>query len=686
MNEEISKEEVVSKLATLDRAKDTLLKEFVGIDPVIEELIESVRTWFALPQIQERPLVVNLWGMTGTGKTSLVRRLSQLIQMENAFFPLDMGNSNDSRDSFYHTLDEVFEHNSGRPFIILFDEFQHARSIQGGEDRIVGKMGNVWKLLDTGMLEIQYFSRSLSILKQRIKLLRTCLSRGIIVKNGHVAKKLDLFCQITDERLEDGNYSSVNSRKPTRRRRHKAYEEKDDRRMPFFPSYEWDDLLELSKGKFSSEYEISEVLGKFDGPGTIVFLEKILEDAKKPNVLDCSKSLIIVAGNLDEAYQMAGNKNPDIPADVWKELTKDISLNHIKDALSVRFRSEHIARLGNNHIIYPAMGEKEFKKFIHLRTESIAHTFEQNHGISLKLSRSILRIIFQEGVYPTQGFRPVNTTIDRFIQNNLSEILGHTIIDFPNTTRVLASFKNNKLVFSYFSNDKLLGERSKKVRLDLQNKRVPMKNNNHALTSVHEAGHVVCSSILLQDIPAIAVSATSATDAGGFVIRTGKNQLIQKEQLLRLIAFNLGGYVAEKLVFGEENLTTGSSSDIFQSSAFTKGILESCGFEIGPAAFEHNRTPLTAGVIDHAGELDTLVLKYLKEGEELAKRTIETERNLLMRIAEALFKKGALRKKELEKLVKQYSSSNPASKGVKFPFKDHFLRKLEQIDSLQKVA
>jgi len=456
--------------------------------------------------------------------------------------------------------------------------------------------------------------------------------------------------------------------------------------LAFYPSYDWDDIVSLCPGRFDSEFEVEEFLEHLDGPQTVSFLEEIIEEAKKPKVLDCTKALIVVAGNLDEAYQMAGNKNPDIPADVWKELTKDISLNHIKDALSVRFRSEHIARLGNNHIIYPAMGEKEFKKFIRLRTESIANSFEQNHGISLKFSRSLLRIIFQEGVYPTQGFRPVNTTIDRFIQNNLSEILGHTIIDFPGTNRVMASFKKNKLVFNYFLNDKLLGERSKRIRLDLQNKRIPMKNDNHALTSVHEAGHVVCSSILLQDIPAIAVSATSATDAGGFVIRTGKNQLIQKEQLLRLIAFNLGGYVAEKLVFGEENLTTGSSSDIHQSSAFTKGILESCGFEIGPASFEHNRTPLTAGVIDHAGELDTLVLKYLKEGEELAKQTLETERNLLMRIAEALFKKGALRKKELEKLVTRHSNSSAISSGVKFPFKEHFLRELGQIDSLQKVA
>ncbi len=683
---QISKQQIIQKLAILDSAKATLLEEFVGIDGVIEAFIESARTWFVLPSVQGRPLVVNLWGMTGVGKTSLVRRFCELVEMENALYPLDMGNSNDGGASFYHTLDEVFEHNSGRPFVLLFDEFQHARSKQKGEDRIVGRMGNVWKMLDSGKLEMHDFSSSVNILQQRLKLLKLCLLKGVVVKDGYVVEGLELFCNITNERIENADTILKRDRRTGIPRRQKNNQNKLQKSLPFFPSYDWDEVLELSRGGFDTEYQVQKHLEQLDGEQTIAFLEALLEDAKRPKILDCTKALIVIAGNLDEAYRMAGDKNPDVPADIWKKLTNDISLNHIKDALSIRFRDEHIARLGNNHIIYPAMGESDFKAYIVKRTDAIAKSFEAEHQVRLILSRSVLRIIFQEGVYPTQGFRPVNTTIDRFIQNNLSEILGHVLIDFPHADSVKVSFRSQSLFFCFMNGNEQLGQKSKKVRLDLQNKRLAKRDNKQAVTSVHEAGHAVCSALLLGDVPEIAVSATSSTNSGGFVIRTGKIELVQRSQLIRLVAFHLGGYVAEKLVFGEENVTTGSSSDIHGCSTMVRGILESCGFELGPALFDTKNTVSSNGVIDHKGELDQLVLKYLKEGEGLANETLRTEHELLTRLSEKLFRKGSLRKREIAGTVDRYAKLNAQNRAEQFPFKSILEEKIRLLDGLQKVA
>ena len=60
---------------TLDKARKQLKADFVGIDGIIDQLCSYVRIWYLMPEILTRPVIVNLWGMTGVGKTDLVRRL-----------------------------------------------------------------------------------------------------------------------------------------------------------------------------------------------------------------------------------------------------------------------------------------------------------------------------------------------------------------------------------------------------------------------------------------------------------------------------------------------------------------------------------------------------------------------------------------------------------------------------------
>ena len=68
------RDEILKKEKLLNYAKEKLKQEFVGIDKVIDEVIDSISSWFLFPHIQERPVVVSLWGLTGTGKTELVNR------------------------------------------------------------------------------------------------------------------------------------------------------------------------------------------------------------------------------------------------------------------------------------------------------------------------------------------------------------------------------------------------------------------------------------------------------------------------------------------------------------------------------------------------------------------------------------------------------------------------------------
>jgi hypothetical protein len=67
-----------------------LKTELFGIDPIIDRVIDSVRAWVLLPELVSRPVIVCLWGLTGTGKTQLVRRLAQLLGFYDRFVEVQM--------------------------------------------------------------------------------------------------------------------------------------------------------------------------------------------------------------------------------------------------------------------------------------------------------------------------------------------------------------------------------------------------------------------------------------------------------------------------------------------------------------------------------------------------------------------------------------------------------------------
>ena len=91
LNRNYCEQEIKQKQALLENAKKVLKQEFVGIDTVIEKVIDSLVTWFLFPELQDRPVVINLWGMTGVGKTALVVRLANLLDYDKKFFRYDMG-------------------------------------------------------------------------------------------------------------------------------------------------------------------------------------------------------------------------------------------------------------------------------------------------------------------------------------------------------------------------------------------------------------------------------------------------------------------------------------------------------------------------------------------------------------------------------------------------------------------
>lgn len=91
----IDREELQEKEAILANATKTLKSKFVGLDDIVDEVIDLIRPWFIFPELQEKPVVCSLWGLTGTGKTDFLRVLSESIGFQDKYWHFDMGKIGD---------------------------------------------------------------------------------------------------------------------------------------------------------------------------------------------------------------------------------------------------------------------------------------------------------------------------------------------------------------------------------------------------------------------------------------------------------------------------------------------------------------------------------------------------------------------------------------------------------------
>ena len=80
------------------------------------------------------------------------------------------------------------------------------------------------------------------------------------------------------------------------------------------------------------------------------------------------------------------------------------------------------------------------------------------------------------------------------------------------------------------------------------------------------------------------------------------------------------------------------------------------------------------------------MLEYIEAAKAMAEEILTDERVLLLKMAEALFRKGSLKKKEMSTIVEQYAKLRPNMRKKPYPFRSVLLQSLSEIDNLQKVA
>ena len=614
-NNKINIEEIKRKNKIVDNAISVLKDEFVGIDKQIDEIMDNVRTWYIYPQLQVRPLVINLFGMSGIGKTSLVKRISQLLDIEKDYVYFNFASISESSSWEIENQieEELSNERSNRMFV--YDEFQYAATINPhtGEERD-NKSGlkPFWELLDSGLLHKRGdFWNVRTPLKVIEYMTKINLKEKMEIRNGvwinsdeclfhFKAYDIQKFNEIFNFEYDKAKLKKNNLPQSDDKTQMNVLKESgmgmedvpqnssQNTDYPFFIKQHYleriIDLYDTTTGKISDKIEVYHELEKMDCDELIDFLVSVYENARKGYDLKFNDSIIFVIGNLDEAYEMSFNVNPDMSPDQFRKITEKISVVDIKDALKKRFRNEQIARLGNIHVIYPSFSEQNFRDIIDLSLNAYKKEAYNLSGYTLDFDDTIKNIIYDEGVYPTHGTRPIFSTVHEIVKSRFPNIIRYICENgFKDTVNTIKyTFDNDTnliVVYLYDIDGVAISDIKFEIRLRLKKLRDSNINDEEqALCALHESGHFVMYAKLFGKMPEKLVSKTTDTNTGGFLMEDidEVKKKISKRDMLNEIRVLLGGYVAEKISFGEE-MTSGASNDLFRATQLASRLVRRFG-------------------------------------------------------------------------------------------------------------
>lgn len=233
---------------------------------------------------------------------------------------------------------------------------------------------------------------------------------------------------------------------------------------------------------------------------------------------------------------------------------------------------------------------------------------------------------------------------------------GADLANLMNEAAILAARENRRSLTQYD-----LLRSVEKVMLGPERKSHILSDREKKITAYHEIGHALVSSLLPYSDPVHKVSIIARGQAAGYTLKLPfeDRRLRSRNEFFDDIAVSLGGYVAEKLVFGD--VTTGASNDIQVSTALARDMVTKYGMsdELGPVALDSSsHTNLNVGLINERlvsektfSEIDREVSKIMSEARDKAEKAMIKYRVVLDNLAEELVKVETLEREDFEKLL-----------------------------------
>lgn len=290
--------------------------------------------------------------------------------------------------------------------------------------------------------------------------------------------------------------------------------------------------------------------------------------------------------------------------------------------------------------------------------------FDRRTNITLperKDREAILKVHFKN--------KPVDKTVNiDALAAKTAGSSGADLANIANEAAIIAARRNSKTI----SNADLT-EAFEKVAIGPERKTKVMNEEEKRMTAYHEAGHALVGHVMPDSDPVHKVTIIPRGGTGGvtwFLPPEDRNytSVIEFKDIL---ARALGGRIAEKLIYGEDRVTTGAGSDLRKATEIARDMVieQGMGSKLRDQVFHEDNGGMVFDKITHerpysddtAREIDTEVAELIKEAARRAEAVITKNRKSLDKLAEALLEEETVEENRVNELLKDATLPKEAS-------------------------
>ncbi|KAL5071167.1 hypothetical protein RYX36_022054 [Vicia faba] len=191
-----------------------------------------------------------------------------------------------------------------------------------------------------------------------------------------------------------------------------------------------------------------------------------------------------------------------------------------------------------------------------------------------------------------------------------------------------------------------------RIIMGTERKTMFISDESKKLTAYHESGHAIVALNTDGAHPIHKATIMPRGSALGMVTQLPSNDetSISKKQLLARLDVCMGGRVAEELIFGRDNVTTGASSDLQSATELAQYMVSSCGMSdtIGPIHIKERPSS------EMQSRIDAEVVKLLRDAYDRVKALLNKHEKALHVLANALLECETLNSEEIRRLLLPY--------------------------------